>query len=527
MIIQCPKCETKFRVPEHKVAQGGVKVRCSKCAHVFVVRKDPQSLETIAGGVAPPDRSVGGTGPSRPTGAPEASSFPPSSPTAAGPVAAPLPGAVGEPFVPNAAHALASPAASADVREDIPTAQTRVSSGPFGGPPAPSDDLSLPSEELPGPKSDTEGLFASLNALPPASSDLSNGLVGSQKDPFGWGTPASGSEGGTDLGLGQPPRAAFGALPPPLPPSGSSPGSMPSPLGPAGFAGAGSQSADPDADRFPPPPALTGDLASSEPQPDDAWESPLDAFSADPFADLPRDPEPSQFDTVEDPAPTVPDSPEPAAEAGQGVRLALGRVAPLTPYRSSDLDVPLAHVDPAELRPPPPVSKLRWPPRVGFVLGLVLAFVLGADWGLLPEGGKEGALEDVRLVAFEVHPYPTPMATPVWVASGAAETRVRPYPEGVEVVVKAKVGDRVVASTVGLLDVHIPEPRIVQGTAAVDAYLQAQSPPPIPAAARRRFVAVMRAPQVEASVDFDVEFRRPSRSSPEARPDSDPEPARK
>jgi predicted Zn finger-like uncharacterized protein len=41
MIVQCDKCRTKFRIADEKVAASGVKVRCSRCAHVFMVQRDP------------------------------------------------------------------------------------------------------------------------------------------------------------------------------------------------------------------------------------------------------------------------------------------------------------------------------------------------------------------------------------------------------------------------------------------------------------------------------------------------------
>lgn len=41
MIVQCDKCKTKFRIADDKVAANGVKVRCSRCAHVFMVQRDP------------------------------------------------------------------------------------------------------------------------------------------------------------------------------------------------------------------------------------------------------------------------------------------------------------------------------------------------------------------------------------------------------------------------------------------------------------------------------------------------------
>ncbi|MEQ9501899.1 MAG: zinc-ribbon domain-containing protein [Deltaproteobacteria bacterium] len=48
MIVQCDKCQTKFRIADEKVRPNGVKVRCSRCAHVFVVRKEPATAPNPA-----------------------------------------------------------------------------------------------------------------------------------------------------------------------------------------------------------------------------------------------------------------------------------------------------------------------------------------------------------------------------------------------------------------------------------------------------------------------------------------------
>ncbi|MFZ5469945.1 MAG: zinc-ribbon domain-containing protein [Myxococcota bacterium] len=47
MIVQCDQCKTRFRIPDEKVTEKGVKVRCTKCQHTFRVKKG-ESL------VAPP-----------------------------------------------------------------------------------------------------------------------------------------------------------------------------------------------------------------------------------------------------------------------------------------------------------------------------------------------------------------------------------------------------------------------------------------------------------------------------------------
>jgi predicted Zn finger-like uncharacterized protein len=46
MIVQCDKCKTKFRIADSKVTDAGVKVRCSRCAHVFIVKRDASALSS-------------------------------------------------------------------------------------------------------------------------------------------------------------------------------------------------------------------------------------------------------------------------------------------------------------------------------------------------------------------------------------------------------------------------------------------------------------------------------------------------
>ncbi|MBT1076184.1 DUF3426 domain-containing protein [Geobacter grbiciae] len=40
MIIQCAQCKARFRLDDSKVSDAGIKVRCSKCKHIFVVKKE-------------------------------------------------------------------------------------------------------------------------------------------------------------------------------------------------------------------------------------------------------------------------------------------------------------------------------------------------------------------------------------------------------------------------------------------------------------------------------------------------------
>jgi len=48
MIIQCEKCQTRFRLDDSRVKDKGVKVRCTKCKHVFRVQKEVPEEESLS-----------------------------------------------------------------------------------------------------------------------------------------------------------------------------------------------------------------------------------------------------------------------------------------------------------------------------------------------------------------------------------------------------------------------------------------------------------------------------------------------
>jgi predicted Zn finger-like uncharacterized protein len=54
MIVKCEQCQTKFKIPDDKVTDKGVKVRCTKCGHTFRVTKDSAAPASGAVPVAPP-----------------------------------------------------------------------------------------------------------------------------------------------------------------------------------------------------------------------------------------------------------------------------------------------------------------------------------------------------------------------------------------------------------------------------------------------------------------------------------------
>lgn len=53
MIIVCPECSTQFNVDSDRIPEGGAKVRCARCKHVFLAEKplaqEPQAIEDVEG----------------------------------------------------------------------------------------------------------------------------------------------------------------------------------------------------------------------------------------------------------------------------------------------------------------------------------------------------------------------------------------------------------------------------------------------------------------------------------------------
>ncbi len=46
MIVSCPNCKTKYRVSDEAIRPEGTKLKCTKCGHIFVYKKD-QSIDNI------------------------------------------------------------------------------------------------------------------------------------------------------------------------------------------------------------------------------------------------------------------------------------------------------------------------------------------------------------------------------------------------------------------------------------------------------------------------------------------------
>ncbi len=51
MIVACPKCESKYNLPEDKIAPTGSKVRCAKCQHVFTAMPPGKDFDAELSGL--------------------------------------------------------------------------------------------------------------------------------------------------------------------------------------------------------------------------------------------------------------------------------------------------------------------------------------------------------------------------------------------------------------------------------------------------------------------------------------------
>jgi predicted Zn finger-like uncharacterized protein len=462
MIVQCPSCETKFRIADGKVAQSGVKVRCSKCAQVFVVRKDPSaaSLESISAGVA--------LGLDPPAPRPET------------PPLGESPGLDGDRGPPEALRSVLPPPEPPDRLSGTKDPFAFDASVP-AAPPVPAvTEVSAP-PPLPSALGNDDTLRQALEQAMDAEPDPDLFGLAPLPEP---GPPSADH----DPFLG-PDGPRFGAAP-----SESSP-TIPEPDLSFGAPEAGG------APRFPPPPDSGADDTPSSPFAADFDSS--DPFAADPFVEPPSVLElpPTEPSPFEAPLPPSPSPNPPPARTASGAAIQMGRVAPLgvSTERSEDLEPKLS-------KGPLPVPELKWPPRVGFVLGLALSVLwlrpASLDWAEAAIAG-----EDVRTVELEARPYALDLDAPVWLVSGKAQTRGTPYPGGLEARVRVRSGGVLVADVQVPVGVVPPVDVIADGEEALEAYWRETPRPPLGAATRTPFLVVL--PPVRSdpeSLRIEVEY---------------------
>lgn len=132
MVIQCDHCQAKFKLDDSKVGPKGVKVRCTKCKEVFVVKPPAPSEEAPAAPVptAPAPTAAAPAAPPTPE-APQAETPPAEAPAAPAPPAEAGGGLdFGAPPEPEAAQAEAAQAGTPPQEEE------EVGGGfDFGSPP--------------------------------------------------------------------------------------------------------------------------------------------------------------------------------------------------------------------------------------------------------------------------------------------------------------------------------------------------------------------------------------------------------
>ena len=59
MIVKCEQCQTRFKIPDEKVTDKGVKVRCTKCGHTFRVTRDSAADASGVPVPLPPAPAIG------------------------------------------------------------------------------------------------------------------------------------------------------------------------------------------------------------------------------------------------------------------------------------------------------------------------------------------------------------------------------------------------------------------------------------------------------------------------------------
>ena len=202
MIVECSQCLTKFKIADEKITERGVKVRCSKCKHLFVVSKNGEikeepspesgsaSMDPFAGGPTEKVSLTDAAGGADPFLAPtkDVSGAPLPSPAGSAPAASPFSG------LPSLDDVFAKPAGPSSASSDgnFPVPPPAPMPSPMGGnslanhvdldgddefaPPAGADSFqaSPPKASTGGPRKVPK--VPALPAMPPPPGAASPGL---------------------------------------------------------------------------------------------------------------------------------------------------------------------------------------------------------------------------------------------------------------------------------------------------------------------------------------------------------------
>ncbi len=140
MIIQCDNCNTRFRLDDSKITESGVRVRCSRCSHTFIVRKEPpadgDTFDTLLAGFGAPSAADEAPEPSENTDGNDTASHPDEQGAASGKPAESAGGSVSD----------------AAGQEAEPAAETAAPADPFAG--FLHKGISLPQFEVKEPSSE-------------------------------------------------------------------------------------------------------------------------------------------------------------------------------------------------------------------------------------------------------------------------------------------------------------------------------------------------------------------------------------
>lgn len=553
MIVQCDKCTTKFRIADEKVTPGGVKVRCSRCAHVFVVSSSSGASSTrLSQNTAPVDASVMSA-----LVAATVPSVPSESVTARTHLA---PGAISR-TVANTAETAAVLGFTGVKRPDaVDTEPAKLSPGL--GLVFPPPNASTEPQQRPGPASSPSASdFSDLDeafrrALAESGDQQPKPLTG----------PTSSNPPRAPLsvapGMGGPRSSAFAPVPiPPAPTDldrlgGPSAGADDSGSLDALYARAPrSHLAEP---RFPAPSSSsfgvlsTGDAQFPPPQdgfpkpaptaagPSDLGDIPglLAPADDDPFANIDLEVPSGIRSRIQQPSIDIPPPPDPMAmldpDSEPLARIELNHGPnPLTlpPAEPEATAVVITQTSTSSVDEPTQPTDGRWPTLAGILLGLVtVVFVVpslgqGAiesvlppsaervDWATVPGKGP------VRVDSAQVTAYPSAASGALLVVSGDATNRTDRTIAGVKVRVEAFDGEASILEGESLVGVGLSEGQLTAVKseadlkAAVDEAVRAHGDRGglLEPGARRPFMIVFpRIPQRAQALEFRISSVLPS-----------------